>query len=158
MPGLRGASFLVLMELHRELEVAFLRHQEALLALDLAEASRALKTYEQALLAHMRHEEDRLIPVYAARAGRIEGGPVELFLGEHRKMREFLESFAADLEGMRGQEGAALRGAVIALFDRQAMYKHLVEHHDRREQNVLYPQLDRVTGVDERAALLAPVA
>jgi hypothetical protein len=39
-------------------------------------------------------------------------------------------------------------------MDRQAMYKHLVEHHDRREQNVLYPQLDRITSPEERAVLL----
>jgi hypothetical protein len=31
------------------------------------------------------------------------------------------------------------------------MYKHLVEHHDRRERNILYPQLDRVTSEQERA-------
>jgi hemerythrin-like domain-containing protein len=158
MPAPGGVtSFLVLMDLHRELEEAFLRHQEALLALNVAEALRRLTAYEQALLEHMRHEEEGLIPVYAARAERIRGGPVELFLGEHRKMREFLESLTEDLERMRGLGGTELRRAVIALFDREAMYKHLVEHHDRREQNILYPELDRITSEGERAALLVPM-
>ncbi len=151
-------SVLALMELHHGLEELFLEHQEALLALDVDEALRRLAAYERVLLRHMADEEERFIPVYAARAGRIEGGPVELFLGEHRKMREFLASFAEDLEQMRPRRGTELRRAVLALFDRQAMYKHLVEHHDRREQNVLYPQLDRVTGEEERAALLGPAS
>lgn len=55
---------------------------------------------------------------------------------------------------MRSQATGELRRSIIGLFDRQAMYKHLVEHHDLREKNVLYPALDRVTDDAERARLL----
>jgi hemerythrin superfamily protein len=34
------------------------------------------------------------------------------------------------------------------------MFKHLVEHHDLREQNILYPTLDRLTTEAERRDLL----
>ncbi len=147
-------SFVSLMGLHRELDELFLQHQEALLSLDIDQAIERLRVYEGKLLPHMRDEEERLLPVYAARAGRILGGPVEFFLGEHRKMREFLDSFHADLERMREEPLAVRRRSVIALMDHQAMYKHLVEHHDLREKNILYPQLDRVTSEGERLELL----
>jgi hypothetical protein len=37
----------------------------------------------------------------------------------------------------------------------ESMFKHLVEHHDLREQNIQYPALDRVTTIAERQDLLA---
>jgi hypothetical protein len=43
---------------------------------------------------------------------------------------------------------------VIKLFDEEATFKHVVEHHDLREQNILYPTLDRVTTEVERQELL----
>jgi hemerythrin-like domain-containing protein len=149
-------SFLTLMELHEKLAEGFLRHQEALICLEFDRALELLTDYETGLLAHMRYEEARLIPVYQARAGRILGGLPEMFLGEHRKMREFLADFRRELGRIRHEDAAQARRSVIALMDRQAMYKHLVEHHDRREQNVLYPQLDRITSAEERAVLLEP--
>ncbi len=150
------SSFLSLMDLHQTLAEGFLRHQEALISLDIDRALELLTDYETDLLAHMRYEEARLIPLYQARAGRILGGLPEMFLGEHRKMREFLVDFRRELGRIRHEDTARARRSVIALMDREAMYKHLVEHHDRREQNVLYPQLDRITSPDERTALLEP--
>lgn len=35
-----------------------------------------------------------------------------------------------------------------------AIFKHLAEHHDFREKNILYPWLDRITTEEERSSLL----
>lgn len=145
-------SFLLLVRVHEELNELFLAHQEALLEQDIARARERLQQYEHALLAHMLPEEEVLLPVYA-RAGAIPGGPQELFLGEHRKMREFLQRFQATLAEL-GSHPPDLRRRLIGLLDEQAMFKHLVEHHDLRERNILYPALDRVTTVEERRELL----
>lgn len=147
-------SFLELLRLHHELDELFLAHQEALLSLDISCASEILKRYEAKLLTHMREEEELLIPLYQARAETIPGGPVELFLGEHKKMRRFVTEFHETLSRLVAEKSARLRQAVIGLLDRQFMYKHLVEHHDLREKNILYPWLDRVTSEEERARLL----
>ncbi len=148
----RAPSFLALLRVHEHLNELFVAHQEALLEQDIARARERLLAYERALLAHMRPEEEILLPVYA-RAGAIPGGPIELFLGEHRKMREFLGRFHATLAELDAHP-ADLRRRIIRLFDEQAMFKHLVEHHDLREQNILYPALDRVTTETERRELL----
>jgi len=148
----REPSFLALLRVHERLNDLFLRHQEALLEQDIVRARERLAAYERELLAHMRPEEDLLLPVYA-RAGAIPGGPIELFLGEHRKMREFLERFRTALAELEAHP-TDRRRRIIRLFDEQTMFKHLVEHHDLREQNILYPTLDRITTEAERRELL----
>ena len=100
----------------------------------------------------MRAEEDLLMPVYE-RAGKIEGGPPEFFIGEHRRMLEFLTRNAAALDELREGNGDPAR-RVIRLFDEEAMFKSLCYHHDMRERNIFFPALDRVTGEAERRELI----
>jgi hemerythrin-like domain-containing protein len=147
-------SFLTLLEVHRELDEIFFRHQEALLLCDIDRAIDELKIHERKLLIHMQDEEELLLPIYVARADKIPGGSLELFTAEHKKMKKFLAEFSETLPPMRAKAPSALRRSIIALLDRQFMYKHLSEHHDLRERNVLYPWLDRITSEDERRALL----
>jgi len=146
-------SFLTLLEIHEHLNEMLLLHQEALLALDVEVALERLKRFEDELRAHMRVEEDLLLPVYA-RAGRIRGGPVEFFTGEHKKMLELLARFTERLEELR-RNRANLRRGIIDLFDQEAVFKQLMQHHDSREESILYPTLDKVTGEEERAELLS---
>jgi hemerythrin-like domain-containing protein len=154
MAGLTGEanSFLSLLEVHKQLDELFYLHQEALLALDVRLALERLDGFERKLRPHMRYEEEVLLPVYE-RAGRIEGGPVVFFTGEHKRMLEFLARFREKLEGLL-HDPRDLKREVISLFDQQAMFKHLSEHHDQRERNILYPTLDRVTDEAERRQLL----
>lgn len=151
--GVRRPSFLVLLGLHQHIGELFLVHQEALLALDVELALSKLTRFERELRAHMRVEEDLLLPVYA-RAGRIQGGPLEFYTGEHKRMLEFLERFTERLERLK-QDPTNLKREVIELFDEQALFKHLMQHHDMREENILYPTLDKVTSEEERWELLS---
>ncbi|HWQ33330.1 MAG TPA: hemerythrin domain-containing protein [Blastocatellia bacterium] len=149
-------SFSSLLAVHEQLNELFLQHQEALLRSDIETAQQRLREYERELLAHMQVEEELLLPVYE-RAGRIAGGPVEFFTGEHRRMREFLQRFAAALEAMKEamkKDPAELSRRIIRLFDEEATCKQLAEHHDARERNIFFPALDRVTGEEERSELL----
>lgn len=148
-------SFGELLGLHKELEESFHRHQQALIRLDFAEAAKLLKDYETLLITHMTDEEETLIPIYAERATPERGGAVELFLGEHRKMLELLADFKRQLAAL--PSATDVEGDVIALFDDEAVFKHLVEHHDAREGKFLYPALDRVTSEAEKAFLLKQV-
>ena len=97
-------------------------------------------------------EEDLLLPVYV-RAGRIQGGPIEFYTGEHKKMLKFLVRFTERLDELK-HNPANLTRAIIELFDEEAQFKQLMQHHDMRERNILYPTLDRVTSEEERRQLL----
>ncbi|HLF83994.1 MAG TPA: hemerythrin domain-containing protein, partial [Blastocatellia bacterium] len=130
-------SFLSLLEIHEHLNEMLLLHQEALLVLDVGLALARLKQFERELRAHMRVEEDLLLPVYA-RAGRIQGGPAEFYTDEHKKMLEFLARFTKTLEELEPNL-VNLKRAIIELFDEQALFKQLMQHHDMREQNIFYP-------------------
>jgi hemerythrin-like domain-containing protein len=146
-------SFISLLEIHKDLKELFLEHQEALLDGDLIQAEHRLEEFERALLDHMQKEEDLLFPVYE-RAGAIPGGPPVLFTGEHKRMRELLGGFKRALSSLEQNPDGRKRG-ILWLLDRQATFKNLMEHHDLREANILYPALDRVTTMAERRDILA---
>jgi hemerythrin-like domain-containing protein len=145
-------SFAEILKIHERLNELFLLHQESLLRLYIESAAERLRIYERELRAHMQVEEDLLMPVYE-RAGMIAGGPPEFFVGEHRRMLEFLARFAATLDELKEEGGDPAR-RVIRLFDEEAMFKSLCEHHDMRERNIFFPALDRVTNEDERRELI----
>jgi hemerythrin-like domain-containing protein len=145
-------SFAEVLKIHERLNELFLLHQEALLRLDLELAAERLRIYGLELRAHMRVEEDLLMPVYE-RAGKIAGGPPEFFIGEHRRMLEFLKRFAATLGELKGEGGDPAR-RVIRLLDEEAAFKSLCDHHDMRERSIFFPALDRVTDEAERRELI----
>ncbi len=138
---------------HEHLRDLFFQHQESLLQLDLRSALERLEVYRRELAAHMRVEEELLLPVYR-RAGAIPGGPPEFFTGEHERMRQFLARIAESLKDMQGDRTNLAR-QVIRVFDEEAAYKSLNDHHDQRERNILFPALDRVTTDEERSELIA---
>ncbi len=146
-------SFAKLLKIHERLNELFLLHQEALLRLDFESAAERLRIYERELRAHMRAEEELLMPVYE-RAGKIAGGPPEFFIGEHRRMLEFLARFAATMDELKEENGDPAR-RVISLFDEEATFKSLCEHLDMRERNIFFPALDRVTDEAERRELIS---
>ena len=148
-------SFLQLIKVHQWLDELFLAHRTALLGLDLSQAKLLFDRYETYLVLHIKDEEESLIPIYGARISDVPGGAVELFIGEHKKIRGFLAEFRQALRELRSQKGLALKHKVIELLDREGMYKGLMQHHHAREQNALYPWLDLITSAEERANLLA---
>jgi hemerythrin-like domain-containing protein len=149
---------------HRALEEAFLQHQEALLSLELAQATAGLERYAAGLRRHLEAEEALLLPpftaLYAAAAARGErwrGADPELFRLEHARL-------LALLDGVRGALAALtpgaprLKRAVLALLEQEGTLRHLAHHHELREETHLFPALD-VWGTEaERAALRAAFA
>jgi hemerythrin-like domain-containing protein len=144
-------SFSDLLRLHRQLDDLFLEHQRALMRLDLDRAGLLLNEYESQLLAHIRDEEEWMIPLYQQRAAAPIGAAAEIFLGEHEKLREFLRLFKEEIEKIE-QSDDIERGALF-LIDSQHLFKRLLVHHDTREKKMLYPLLDEVTTEAERQSL-----
>ncbi|HEY7912563.1 MAG TPA: hemerythrin domain-containing protein [Blastocatellia bacterium] len=146
-------SFMSLLKVHEDLKELFLSHQMALLALDIELAHERLLQFRREIEEHMHVEEELLLPVYN-RAGRIPGGPVEFFTGEHKRLLEFLSRFDEQLTQMKSSSENPAR-EIIELFDGEAVFKSLLEHHDLREQNIFYPVLDEITTEQERQQLLS---
>ena len=144
-------SFSELLELHRRLDDLFLKHQRALLRLNLEQASELLDQYQGDLLAHIRDEENLMMPLYRQRATAPIGGAAEIFLGEHEKLRQFLVLFQEQLDSLKFVDD--LERGILFLIDSQHLFKRLLVHHDTREKKMLYPLLDEVTTEAERQSL-----
>lgn len=144
-------SFSDLLMLHRQLDQLFFDHQRALIRGDLQIALERLEAYENDLLDHIRDEEEVLIPIYAERAEAPLGGSAEIFLNEHRKIREYVNLFKAELTKLSSAD--EFERAVIFLLDSQTTFKRLMVHHDTRERKFLYPLLDQVTSEQERVSI-----
>ena len=148
-------SFSDLLALHRQLDERFFEHQRALMRLDLNRAAMALNTFEAELLAHIRDEEELMIPLYRERATAPVGGAAEIFLGEHDKLRQYLVLFKEELAKLAAADD--LERGVLFLVDSQHIFKRLLVHHDTRERKFLYPLLDQMTTEGEKLALFQRV-
>ena len=148
-------SFTEIPRLHAELEELFFAHQRALLRFDLKTAADKLADYEEALLEHIRVEDELLIPLYSERAEPVRGSAPEFYYGEHRKLLEFIDLFKRKIPLLA--EGEERERRLIKLLDAEATFKHLLEHHHEREEKFLFPALDRAVPEEERAQLLAEV-
>jgi hemerythrin-like domain-containing protein len=146
-------NFLDLLVIHRQLDELFFEHQRALMRLDLDAASRALANYESGLLAHIADEEELMLPIYRERVQPPVGGAMEIFFGEHEKLRQYLSLFKEEMIKLR-QEDDLERG-VLFLIDSQHIFKRLLVHHDTREKNILYRLLNECTDASEKETLLS---
>ena len=148
-------TFSELLDLHREIDEMFFAHQCALLRFEFEEALSLLERYESALLRHMRDEEDLLFPLYDKRCPVTRGGATKLFLDDHEKMRGFVHLFKEETGKLAANPQP--ESVLLMLLDREAFYKRLCSHHDKREREILYPALDEFTSEAEKIEMLAGV-
>lgn len=148
-------TFGELLKLHREIDEMFFAHQCALLRFKFETALSLLERYETALLRHMRDEEDLLLPFYDKRCPATRNGATKLFLDDHEKMRSFVNLFKEETEKLA--DSPQPESVLLMLLDREAFYKRLCSHHDKRERETLYPALDEFTSEAEKLEMLAGV-
>lgn len=156
MTGRTPSSFLTLGEIHLELDEMFARHQELLVDQEIRAAAGALDAFLVRLRLHMRHEEEWLLPIYAARGRRREYAtrpPCEIYLLEHAKLLRLLGVARARISGLVPPASCSRR-QVIAVLDQETTIKRVMEHHDERERSMFYCELDGLTSVDERDDLI----
>jgi iron-sulfur cluster repair protein YtfE (RIC family) len=143
-------SLLDLNKIHQELDALFFRHQVAILKADWPQAGLPLKIYEEALMSHLKEEEDILLPLYRERVTPIRGGDPEIFIQEHQKVDEWLKRIRLRISRLVPLPPPK---DVIALLDDEAHFKKFMEHHSLREDRILYPELERVTSESEKFSL-----
>jgi iron-sulfur cluster repair protein YtfE (RIC family) len=137
--------------IHRELEDIFYWHQVALLRGDYGGAKALLDNYEETLSTHMAEEEEILIPLYVQRAPPLQGGKGEFFKQEHDKIKEWIGRLKLRMSRVENKPDPKI---VIDLFDDEAWFKKIIEHHTLRENRILYPALENVVTEKEKSSLL----
>lgn len=144
-----------LLALHHDLEEIFFAHQCKLLHYEFDEAFLLLEEYEKALAKHIHDENTHLLPIYAERGEIAKGGAPQLFYDEHEKLLNHIILFKEETTKLKVEKD--LDRKLIWLLEREAFFKKLCDHHDIRETNFLYPELDRITSAEEKLELLSKV-
>ena len=136
---------------HRHCDDLFAEAEQALGKKNLPAATAAFAHFRGAILAHFECEEKTLFPTFEAKTG-MRMGPTQVMRMEHSQMRALLDEALAALE--RGDAEDYLGQAETLLI--------MMQQHNMKEENILYPMCDmrlgadRDTLVDTLANRLAP--
>ena len=144
---------------HDRIASDFRAHQEALVraiaepaAADLARA--AWQRFEARLRAHIRFEDEQLIPLFAERVQPAPTGcSQELLDAEHRKLERLLERCSNSAE-RHLNEARTDPASLLHLIEDQRGLREVLEHHDQRERAAFFPALVAVLSSSERSALV----
>jgi iron-sulfur cluster repair protein YtfE (RIC family) len=142
-----------MMGVHADLGEKFAVHRDYVVGLEFARALEALERFEEDLRSHMAVEEKHILPLYERRVGHVLGGDPQFFYLEHENILRNIDSAKRELGRLAADPKAGRRQA-HEFIDREGILRHLLEHHDLREKNVLYPKLDEALSPEERIALL----
>ena len=99
--------------------------------------------FQAAMARHLAMEEDVLFPAFESRTG-MSGGPTEVMRMEHAQMRDLLQAMANAV-------AAGNQNSYLGLSETLNM---LMQQHNLKEENMLYPMSDRVLGA-ERDSLIS---
>ena len=147
------ADFRDILEIHRFLQDELLLHQESLVLGELEEASVHLDRFARAVRAHIRAEDEVLVPVYVGNGDQRAAGSAELITAEHRKIEKLLARAEAKMDSLL-HFGEITAQQVISTIEEERILKELLSHHDQRERNTMVPELDGRLQGEERVRIL----
>lgn len=125
---------------HDRLDELFHQFQK-LKSSDRATATRHFHEFKSGLEQHIVWEEEILFPSFEAKIG-LPGGPTEVMRWEHNEIRKYLDAIAEKLARADADTEVEEMGLQAVLCP-----------HNHKEENILYPMIDQVTGAEERAAI-----
>lgn len=127
---------------HDRLDELF--HQfQTLKSADRPNALRHYQEFNAGLEQHIVWEEELLFPSFESKTGMVTG-PTEVMRWEHRQIRDFLNAIAEKLARDDFDTSDEESGLLAVLGP-----------HNHKEENILYPMIDQVTGAEERAEIFA---
>ncbi|MFQ5698683.1 MAG: hemerythrin domain-containing protein [Myxococcota bacterium] len=121
---------------HRSCDALWGRVEEAADARDREGTARAWPRFEEALLRHLRREEEVLFPAFEERTGMRDAGPTFIMRSEHEQMRGVL----------RQMHEAVERGNAQELLDQGDTLLMLIQQHNQKEEHMLYPMAEQALG------------
>lgn len=104
----------------------------------------AYREFKTRLERHIGWEESILFPLFERLTGMADNGPTVVMRSEHRQIEAFLAAIDRILQG----------GDAEVDVDQAALLKVLAAHN-WKEENVLYPMIDRSVSAEDREAVFA---
>jgi iron-sulfur cluster repair protein YtfE (RIC family) len=132
---------------HKACDEDFARVEEAVSKGQWGQAATLLPSFNHALETHFAVEEERLFPAFEASTG-MTGGPTRMMRMEHMQMRSLLDDLAAALAAKDQDEFLGCAETLLVLM----------QQHNMKEENMLYPMCDQALGAEAKALGPAIVA
>jgi hemerythrin-like domain-containing protein len=130
----------ILPDHHRHCDNLFVVAEESAQRGDWAAAMPAFEHFRNQMNAHFEAEESLLFPAFEASTG-MSHGPTEMMRHEHEQMRALLSQLA---DACEANDGEAYAGVAETLL-------MLMQQHNMKEENILYPMCDQALGAQAQA-------
>ena len=98
--------------------------------------------FRAAMERHINAEENIVFPAFEAKTGD-RSGPTEIMRSEHQMMRDLFVKMDAALTQQQAQQYLGLSETLLMLL----------QQHNIKEENILYPMIDRVLGPEQQTIL-----
>jgi len=120
---------------HRACDDLFASAESAVAKKDWNSARSLFGQFQTAMARHLAMEEDVLFPAFESQTG-MTSGPTQVMRMEHTQMRDLLQE-------MEKAVAASNQAGFLGLSETLNM---LMQQHNLKEENMLYPMSDRVLG------------
>ncbi|HJN77532.1 MAG TPA: hemerythrin domain-containing protein [Myxococcota bacterium] len=99
-----------------------------------ADVASTFEAFSGTMLRHLAMEEEVMFPAFEQATGMVGGGPTAVMRMEHEQMRGLLG----------GMKEAAAQGDTEAVLNLGDTLLMLIQQHNMKEEQILYPMADRV--------------
>ena len=124
---------------HDRLDGLFAQFQQ-LKRTNFAKAKEFFKEFKFGLQRHIVWEEEILFPLFEHKTGISEGGPTHVMRMEHRLIAKYLEEIHEKVKAGSPDSD-----------DEEQMLLNTLFAHNQKEEQILYPAIDRSLSDNERA-------
>ena len=115
---------------------------------DIERAESIFLHFKIELERHIIWEEDILFPVFERKTGIKDGGPTSVMRMEHIQIKDHLQKIQRKLHAKKIQDPCEEE---VALFN-------LLESHNQKEENILYPGIDNLTSEQEKDQMIKQIS
>lgn len=123
---------------HQRLDKIFVNFQE-LKTSEFEKAKDSFKEFMHGLQRHIIWEEDILFPIFEEKSKITSGGPTSVMRKEHREIKGYLEKIHDKIKIKD-----------VNSFDEEKALLETLKVHNLKEENILYPAIDKLTNIDDR--------
>ncbi len=111
---------------------------------DIERAENIFLFFKSELERHIIWEEDILFPVFERKTSNKDAGPTSVMRMEHIQIKDHLQKIQRKLHAKKIQDPCEEE---VALFK-------LLESHNQKEENILYPGIDNLTNEQEKEQMI----
>ncbi|MBU2646210.1 hemerythrin domain-containing protein [bacterium] len=123
---------------HKHCDTVYVKAENELNGGDEEKGKKLMAAFLWNMEVHFQREEQILFPAFEQKTGMTGGGPTQVMRTEHQQIRGVLKEMQASLEA----------GDYQQIFNQAETMLILIQQHNAKEENMLYPMSDQHLGRD----------